>query len=45
VPRRDVAAPIMKQVPAKTKVIPLSMALAAKYNEYFQTYRKLMGLK
>jgi iron(III) transport system substrate-binding protein len=45
VPRRDVAAPIMKQVPAKSKVIPLSMALAAKYNEYFQTYRKVMGLK
>jgi iron(III) transport system substrate-binding protein len=45
VPRRDVAAPIMKQVPSKMKVIPLSMSLAAKYNDYFQTYRKLMGLK
>jgi iron(III) transport system substrate-binding protein len=44
-PRRDVAAPIMKQVPPSMKVIPLSMALAAKYNEHFQTYRKLMGLK
>jgi iron(III) transport system substrate-binding protein len=45
VPRRDVAAPIMKQVPPKMKVIALPMALAARYNEYFQTYRKLMGLK
>ena len=45
VPRRDVAAPIMKQVPSKMKVIPLAMSLAAKYNDYFQTYRKLMGLK
>jgi len=45
VPRRDIAAPIMKQVPAKMKVIPLPMSLASRYNEYFQTYRKLMGLK
>ena len=45
VPRPDVAAPIMKQVPPKMKVIPLPMSLAARYNEYFQTYRKLMGLK
>ena len=45
VPRRDVRAPIMKQVPAKMKVIPLPMSLASRYNEYFQTYRKLMGLK
>ena len=45
VPHRDVAAPIMKQVPPKMKVIPLSMSLATKYNEYFQTYKKLMGLK
>ena len=45
VPRRDIAAPIMKQVPAKMKVIPLPMSLAPRYNEYFQTYRKLMGLK
>jgi iron(III) transport system substrate-binding protein len=45
VPRRDVAAPIMKQVPPRMKVIPLSMSLATKYNDHFQTYRKLMGLK
>jgi len=45
VPRRDIAAPIMKQVPPKMKVIPLPMSLAVRYNEYFQTYRKLMGLK
>ena len=45
VPRRDIAAPIMKQLPAKMKVIPLPMSLAPRYNEYFQTYRKLMGLK
>jgi hypothetical protein len=45
VPRRDVKPPIMKQVPAQMKVIPLSMSLAEKYNEYFQTYRNLMGLK
>jgi iron(III) transport system substrate-binding protein len=45
VPRRDVKPPIMKQVPGQMKVIPLSMSLAEKYNEYFQTYRNLMGLK
>ena len=45
VPRRDVAVPIMKQVPPNMKVIPLPMSLASKYNEHFQTYRKLMGLK
>ena len=45
VPRRDVAVPIMKQVPPNMKVIPLPMSLASKYNEHFQTYRKLMRLK
>lgn len=45
VPRSDVASPIMRDTPPKTKVIPLPMALAARYNEYFATYRKLMGLK
>jgi len=43
--RRDVASPIVKQVPAQMKVIPLPMSLAARYNEHFQTYRKLMGGK
>ncbi len=43
--RPDVASPVMKQVPAKMKVIPLPMSLAARYNEYFQTYRKLMGIQ
>jgi iron(III) transport system substrate-binding protein len=45
VPRRDVTAPIMKQVPPKVQVIPLSMSLATKYNEHFTTYKKVMGLK
>jgi iron(III) transport system substrate-binding protein len=45
VPRSDVTSPIMKEAPPKTKVIPISMALAPRYNEYFQTYRKVMGLK
>jgi len=43
--RRDVASPVVKQVPAQMKVIPLPMSLAARYNEHFQTYRKLMGGK
>ena len=45
VPRSDVSSPILKEAPAKTKVIPLPMTLAPRYNEYFQTYRKVMGLK
>ncbi len=45
VPRADVASPILKETPAKTKIIPLPMSLAPRYNEYFQTYRKIMGLK
>jgi ABC-type Fe3+ transport system substrate-binding protein len=44
-PRTDVASPLMKQAPPNIKVIPLPMMLATRYNEYFQTYRKLMGLK
>ena len=43
--RRDVASPVVKQVPAQMKVVPLPMSLAARYNEHFQTYRKLMGGK
>jgi iron(III) transport system substrate-binding protein len=45
VPRSDVASPILKEAPPKTKVMPLAMTLAPRYNEYFLTYRKLMGLK
>jgi iron(III) transport system substrate-binding protein len=45
VPRTDVASPILKETPAKTKIVPLPMSLAPRYNEYFQSYRKLMGLK
>lgn len=45
VPRLDVLSPILKEAPAKTKVIPLPMTLAPRYNEYYQTYRKVMGLK
>jgi hypothetical protein len=37
VPRRDVSAPIMKQVPPQMKVLPLPMSLAPRYQEYFQT--------
>src|SRR5262245_46042847 len=44
-PRTDVVSPLMKQVPPKMKVIPLPMMLATRYNEYFQTYRKVMALK
>ena len=45
VPRTDVASPILKEAAPKTKVIPLPMTLASRYNEYYQTYRKVMGLK
>jgi hypothetical protein len=45
VPRTDVASPILKDTAPKTKVVPLPMSLAPRYNEYFQTYRKVMGLK
>ena len=44
-PRTDVLSPLMKQAPPKMKVVPLPMMLATRYNEYFQTYRKVMGLK
>ena len=44
-PRTDVVSPLMKQAPPKMKVVPLSMTLATRYNEYFQTYRKVMELK
>lgn len=43
--RPDVASPVMKQVPPNIKVIPLPMALAPRYNEYFQSYRRLMGIR
>lgn len=43
-PRKDVQSPIMKQVSPQMKVIPLPMDLAKRYNEYFQMYRKVMGL-
>ena len=43
-PRSDVSSPILKEAPAKTKIVPLPMTLASRYNEYFQTYRKVMGL-
>ncbi|HEX6768107.1 MAG TPA: extracellular solute-binding protein [Candidatus Binatia bacterium] len=43
-PRTDVASPILKEAPPKTKILPLPMSLAPRYNEYFQTYRKVMGL-
>jgi ABC-type Fe3+ transport system substrate-binding protein len=42
--RKDVQSPIMKQIPPSLKVIPISMDLAKRYNEYFQAYRKVMGL-
>lgn len=42
--RKDVQSPIMKQIPPSLRVIPISMELAKHYNEYFQTYRKVMGL-
>ena len=44
-PRSDVSSPILKEAPAKTKIVPLPMTLASRYNEYFQTYRKVMGLR
>jgi ABC-type Fe3+ transport system substrate-binding protein len=45
VPRTDVASPILREAPPKTKVIPLPMTLAPRYSEYYQAYRKVMGLK
>jgi iron(III) transport system substrate-binding protein len=44
-PRSDVSSPILKEAPAKTKIVPLPMTLASRYNEYFETYRKVMGLR
>ena len=44
-PRTDVNSPILKEAPPKTKVVPLPMTLAPRYNEYFQTYRKVMRLR
>jgi len=44
-PRTDVSSPILKEAPPKTKVVPLPMTLAPRYNEYFQTYRRIMKLK
>lgn len=44
-PRTDVSSPILKEAPPKTKVVPLPMTLAPRYNEYFETYRKIMKLK
>jgi iron(III) transport system substrate-binding protein len=44
-PRADVSSPILKEAPPKTKIVPLPMTLASRYNEYFQTYRKVMGLR
>ena len=44
-PRTDVSSPILSEAPPKTKIVPLPMTLASRYNEYFQTYRKVMGLK
>lgn len=45
VPRTDVTSPILREAPKNTKVIPLPMALAAKYNEFYKNYRNVMGLK
>jgi iron(III) transport system substrate-binding protein len=45
VPRSDVPSGILKEAPAGTKIVPLPMNLAPRYNEYFQTYRKVMGLR
>jgi iron(III) transport system substrate-binding protein len=44
VPRLDVSSPILKEAPPKTNIVPLPMALASRYNEYFQLYRKIMRL-
>lgn len=43
--RKDVQSPIMKKVPPHAKLIPLPLEMAKRYNEYFQLYRKVMGLK
>ena len=45
VPRGDVVSPILREAGSKTKIIPLPMTLAPRYNEYYQTYRKVMGIK
>jgi iron(III) transport system substrate-binding protein len=44
VPRRDVSSPLIKQVPAGIKIVPLPMSMATRYNEYFQLYRNTMGI-
>ena len=43
-PRTDVISPILSEAPPKTKIVPLPMSLAPRYNEYFQMYRQIMGL-
>jgi ABC-type Fe3+ transport system substrate-binding protein len=43
-PRSDVISPILSEAPPRTKIVPLPMTLAARYNDYFQMYRKIMGL-
>lgn len=43
-PRSDVISPILSEAPPQTKIVPLPMTLAARYNDYFQMYRKIMGL-
>ena len=44
-PRTDVQSPIMKKVPPQVKVLPLPFEMAKRYNEYFQMYRQVMGLR
>lgn len=43
-PRKDVQSAITKKVPPQIQVIPLPLEMAKRYNEYFQMYRKAMGL-
>lgn len=43
--RRDFEAPILKQIPANLKIVPVRPEMGERYNEYFKLYRDVMGLK
>jgi ABC-type Fe3+ transport system substrate-binding protein len=43
--RTDFQAPILKQIPANLKIVPVRPELGERYNEYFELYRNVMALK
>jgi iron(III) transport system substrate-binding protein len=43
--RTDFQSQILKQIPAKLKIVPVRPEMGERYNEYFKLYRDVMGLK